>query len=52
MIDETIMKTYDKMYQFTGDRRDKSTKVKIDGFVDLEKFNNWKKALTRTVSRQ
>ena len=48
-IDEVVMKTYDKTFKFPGDQRDKTTKVKTDGFVDLEKFNDWKEALRRTV---
>ena len=46
------MKTYDKMYRFTGDKRDKATKMKIDGFVDHQKFNDWKNVLKRSISRR
>ena len=51
-MDEIVMRTYDRTFRFPGDERDKVTKVKTDGFVDLEKFSDWKDALRRTVSKR
>ena len=52
LLDETVLRTYDKTHKFVGDRRDRATKVKVDGFVDHAKFDQWKTALKRSVIRR
>ena len=51
-IDEMVMRTYDRAHRFPGDARDKATRVKTTGFVDLEKFNDWRSALKRSMHRR
>ena len=51
-IDEVVMRTYDRTYRFPGDERDKATRLKTAGFVDLEKFQDWRNTLKRSLQRR
>lgn len=51
-IDEMVVRTYDRTHRFPGDARDKATRVKTAGFVDLEKFHDWRSALKRSMHRR
>ena len=46
------MRCYDRENRFPGDVRDKNTKMKTEGYVDLEKFHDWRSTLKKSIARK
>ena len=51
-VEDIVVENYDSVFKREGDVYDKQTKVKLHGFHDYEKVDEWKNVIHRTLKRR
>lgn len=47
-----MIEHYDKEYKFAGDKLDKKTETKMQGFYDQEKFDEWRSTMESVFTKR
>ena len=51
-VEDIVIENYDRNFKSPGDIFDKQTKIKLHGFHDYEKCDEWKNVMHRTLKRR